>query len=427
MKPWLIFGVAAVALSCSSSAANAGTVAVRADPSSAVGDEVAFIAGPAERNRVVMSYTSDPATSWTVVDTSAVLVPGESCQAIDLHAVRCVPRSASRLQVARAVLGDMDDRLVVEGLGDYILSGDGGTGRDWLVSTDDGTSYLNGGPGDDRLRSGYGNDTLHGGSGLDDLNSGDGNDRLFDDDVDGAFDEAGPGPDLLDGGKGVDIVSYERRTTSVSVDLDNRITDEGSSEGDQLMNVESLVGGRGNDRLAGDDRHNVLDGGRGRDQLFGRGGRDELRRAEGAVSCGPGFDEYIGGRSSRDFLQPDCEVLTPEAGGYITPNPESTSRRSVSFRVRCPYTSDASVDSLVLASCGPGRLRLREAGGRRRTLARGVLPGGAWEGRLVSARLTPLGRRLAARPQGVRARLRLAGYHSDGPAMRWAIRLKVSR
>ena len=408
MKPWLTFGVAAVALSCSSPAADAGTVAVRADPSSAAGDEVAFIAGSAERNRVVMSYTSDPASSWTVIDTGAALVPGESCQAIDLHAVRCVPRSATELHVARAELGDMDDWLIVEGLGDYILSGDGG-------------------PGNDRLRSGSGNDTLHGGSGLDDLNSGDGNDRLFDDDVDGAFDEAGPGPDLLDGGKGVDIVSYERRTTPVSADLGNRIADEGSGEGDQLMNVESLVGGRGNDRLAGDDLDNVLDGGRGRDQLIGRGGRDELRGAEGPVSCGPGFDEYIGGRSSRDFLQPDCEVLAPEAGGYITPNPESTSRRSVSFRVRCPYTSDAGVDSLVLASCGPGRLRLREAGGRRRTLARGDLPSGAWEGRLVSARLTPLGRRLATRPQGVRARLRLAGYHSGGPAMRWAIRLKVSR
>ncbi len=340
-----------------------------------------------------------------MIDAGAVLVPGDSCQPIDSHTVRCVPRpDPGQVLSARVVLGDMHDGLTVEGVGERFVGADGG-------------------PGNDRLVGGSGQDELRGGGGMDDLSSGDGDDRLIDGDADGAVGNAGPGPDRFDGGAGTDTVSYAQRTAPVSADL---AAGEGA-DGDRLANVESLIGGRGDDRLAGDDLPNVLDGHRGQDRLTGRGGRDELLRAGGPVSCGGGSDTYIGGRSSRDVLQPDCEVLSPESDARISANPVAARRRVVWFWVRCPVTIDVDYGDEVLGSCGPGPLRLREAGGSRRTLALGHLPADRWQGRLVGARLTPLGRRLATRRHGVAARVLLTGYYREGPPLRWTIRLKVPR
>jgi RTX calcium-binding nonapeptide repeat (4 copies) len=399
----------------------------------------------------VFRFSWDPlGSSWTVSDGGAALVPGESCQSIDVHTVRCAPPRGGMFGVARVELGDMDDRLTVEPSvgpsmfdppvlanggagGDRLVAAhfaDGGPGDDDLVASASsrfrGTfgDSLDGGPGNDRLLGGDGNDKLHGGGGVDELNGADGGDWLFDDDQDAAVGEGGPGPDRLDGGPGVDVVSYERRTAPIHVDLADRATDGASGEADRLTDVESLIGGRGNDRLAGDDGPNVLDGHRGRDRLSGRAGRDELLRAEGRVSCGAERDIFRGGRSSRDFLQPDCEVLSPEYEAIISANPVAVFRRSVRFRIQCPLNEEPDSTSRY-RTCGPGPLRLREAAGTRRMLANGHLPAGEWAARLVNVRLTALGRSLATRRHGVRARVRLADYYPGRPRLRWSIRLKV--
>lgn len=447
--------VAGAGLLLMASAAEAATVAVISTPGSyGRSGDVAFVAAPGEANDTVLRFSSDPmGSSWTVSDSGAALVPGESCEPIDLHTVRCFAPPGAVLGVARAELGDMDDRLTVQpsvgpsmvGLGPPVLA-DGGAGGDRLVAAnvadggpgdDDLVAHassrlrgtfgdsLDGGPGNDRLLGGDGGDELHGGGGVDELNGADGNDRLFDDDLDGADGESGPGPDRLDGGPGVDIVSYERRTAPIHVDLADRAIDGAIGERDRLINVESLIGGRGNDRLAGDDRPNLLDGHRGRDRLSGRGGSDELLRAEGRVTCGTERDTYRGGRSWRDFLQPDCEVLAPEYAAMISANPVAVFRRSVRFHIQCPFDEE-DVESTSRRTCGPGPLRLREVRGRR-MLANGHLPAGEWAGRWVYVRLTALGRRLATRRHGARARVRLAGYYPGGPPLRWSIRLKVPR
>jgi hypothetical protein len=99
MKRRPILGLATAALLCVSSAADAAVVAVRQPGDGPA--EVAFIAIAGEVNSVVLRFTSDvtdpgnPASVWTVIDTDAVLVAGESCRAIDMHAVRCGPRPAS--------------------------------------------------------------------------------------------------------------------------------------------------------------------------------------------------------------------------------------------------------------------------------------------------------------------------------------------
>ena len=453
MRALRVLGGAVAVVVLGSSAADAATVAVRTNVGpSGSWDELAVVAAPGEANQVVLRFTPgflSPADShWTVSDSGVVLVPGESCAAIDAHAVRCGPRPTGLTpHSARVELGDMDDNLTAEGNGGLVggsVSVDGGAGNDRLLGAEvlaggpgddelvghplgSAASFgnrIDGGPGNDRLVGGGGSDELRGGGGIDELNGADGPDRMYDDDIDGAVGEAGPGPDRFDGGTGTDLVSYERRTAAVIVDLADRSTDGERGEGDRLTNVESLTGGGGDDRLAGDDWPNVLDGQRGSDRMRGRGGSDELLRAEGPVSCGAELDTFRGGLSSRDFLEPDCEVLAPDYGAAISANPVAVFRRSVRFRIQCPLNEEGDGTS-PYRTCGPGALRLREAEGRRRTLASGHFPAGRWPGRFVHARLTAVGQRLAARRRGVSTRVRIAGYYPQGRPLRWTIRLKV--
>ena len=198
----------------------------------------------------------------------------------------------------------MDDRLTVDSPNDPYWYGDA-------------LAFADGGRGNDRLVGGGGQDELRGGGGVDDLTGGDGDDRLIDGDADGAVGTAGPGPDRFDGGAGTDTVSYAQRTAPVSADI---AAGEGA-DGDRFANVESLTGGRGDDRLAGDGLPNVLDGHRGQDQLSGRGGSDEFRGAGGPASCGEQEDTVIGGNSSRDRLEPDCEFIAPNNDTAVRANP----------------------------------------------------------------------------------------------------------
>jgi RTX calcium-binding nonapeptide repeat (4 copies) len=444
MNRCLAPGLAAAALFCLASAADAAVVSVQ--PQRGVyGDEVVFAAAAGEVNSVLLRYTADdsdpsrPTAYWTAVDTDSPLVAGDSCQAIDVHAVRCQQRPAS---TARVELGDLDDRLTVEANSETEVVADGGAGRDHLTGIDGGYgfdggpgddqlatygfggpapvgNFLDGGPGNDSVRGGRGDDRLRGGGGSDELDGGAGDDTMLDDDIDGAAGDAAPGQDWFDGGPGFDTVDYHRRSAPISVDL-------AASKGpdrDSLARLESAIGGRGNDRLAGDDRHNVLDGRGGRDQLMGRGGADELHGAAGLVFCGRGRDTYFGGRSSRDFLQPDCEVLAlGDSEDQLNANPVAASATLVRFRLTCPTGFDG--ENEFRERCAPA-LRLGEARGKRRTLARGKLPLRAWTRHMLTARLTPLGRRLATRPHGVRARVRVAGFYGGHRTLRWSIRLKV--
>lgn len=225
MKRRLALGLAATAMLLAASPADAATVGLAPTTPGEEAAALAFIAAPGERNEVALRVAVDTAEPfsavWTVTDTGAVLVPGESCEALDAHTVRCVTRTSARVDV-----GDMDDRFEVGDTGVLRVFAHGGAGHDELVaanvlSAGSGVTghLLDGGPGNDRLRSGNGNDTLHGGGGADEVDGGPGQDALFDDDMDGAAGDAGPGPDRFDGGMGVDSVNYHRRTAPVVVDL----------------------------------------------------------------------------------------------------------------------------------------------------------------------------------------------------------------
>ena len=104
---------------------------------------------------------------------------------------------------------------------DSLLTVDAGAGDDVIYSSSSSVSVL-GGAGDDRFVS-------------------------------------GPAGDIFDGGAGSDTVDYSDYASGVTASLAAGV----GAGGDQLANVENIIGGSFNDTLAGDDGDNVLDGGAG--------------------------------------------------------------------------------------------------------------------------------------------------------------------
>ena len=112
------------------------------------------------------------------------------------------------------------------------------------------------------------------------------------------------GNDLLDGGAGIDTADFSASRRSLRIDL-SVLTPQNTGEGtDRLLNIENLIGGRGNDRLSGDSGDNRLVGGSGNDALFGSGGADVLIGGNGddTLSGGAGQDRLTGGGGRDTFV-----------------------------------------------------------------------------------------------------------------------------
>ncbi|MFC3443391.1 beta strand repeat-containing protein [Sphingobium rhizovicinum] len=183
-----------------------------------------------------------------------------------------------------------------------------------------GNDTLSGGGGNDDLRGGAGNDRLDGGSGNDILTGGLGDDIYFVDQVgDNVVELDGEGNDqifssvsyalagrivetltltgsaninatgngranvisgnagdnVLDGGGGVDTLSYAYATGPIAVSL--AITAAQATNGagtDTISNFENLTGSAYSDLLTGDSGNNVIDGGTGADVMTGGLGND---------------------------------------------------------------------------------------------------------------------------------------------------------
>ena len=75
----------------------------------------------------------------------------------------------------------------------------------------------------------------------------------------------GAGADTLDGGDGVDTASYAGSSVGVTVSLTTGSGIDGDADGDTLTNIENLTGSNYNDVLEGDANANVLAGGTGID------------------------------------------------------------------------------------------------------------------------------------------------------------------
>lgn len=194
----------------------------------------------------------------------------------------------------------------------------GGQGNDTLT----GSNHA------DRLHGGAGADVLNGGSGDDTLNGGPGDDTLNGEAGDDSFEESGTdayitgtpargtGADIINGGVSsgrpieFDKLDYGARTGNLTVTICRSLTtpsgavsggsdaacsdaDGEASENDNVINIDWLIGGTGNDTLTGSAGVDVIYGGSGNDTLNGGSGDDLL---EG----GAGTDAFNGGGGTAD-------------------------------------------------------------------------------------------------------------------------------
>jgi len=110
--------------------------------------------------------------------------------------------------------------------------------------------------------------------------------------------------DVIDGGEGLDGVTYADETADITVDLANG-TAFGSSIGtDTINNIEIVDSGSGNDTLTGGDAGNILRGGNGNDIITGGLGADMLEGGNGNddIKGGGGDGDVLYGGNGLDYL-----------------------------------------------------------------------------------------------------------------------------
>jgi serralysin len=157
-----------------------------------------------------------------------------------------------------------------------------------------GRNILEGLAGNDQLFARAGDDVLYGGAG---------DDLLF----------GGLGADWLDGGADTDTVSYQEAGSGVVVDMLNASIQTGEAAGDQLINIENIIGSSFDDALCGNNGRNFLYGQDGNDVLFGRGGADVLYGGAGADTLfGGAGSDWLDGGAGFDY----ASYL--DAGGAVT-------------------------------------------------------------------------------------------------------------
>lgn len=183
------------------------------------------------------------------------------------------------------------DDIVDAGALDVPVTLDGGLGRDRLTGGR-GNDAIFGREDADTLNGAVGDDTIDGGGKGDGLNGGPGNDVLFGsagvDTLDG-----GDGSDTLDGGSGIgDLASYSGRSEDLQLSLDGIANDGAAGENDQLLGIENVTSGNGNDSITGSGQPNVILNTGGSDTVRGLGGNDNLGGE--SVDGGSGNDSLAG-------------------------------------------------------------------------------------------------------------------------------------
>jgi uncharacterized delta-60 repeat protein len=224
----------------------------------------------------------------------------------------------------------------------------GGSGNDFLAERTSRTVFGdNDGPRNALFGNG-GNDTLDGGAGIDALFGGAGDDTLLAGEI---FDPTRrPGTfqgDYYSGGPGNDTIDYSgrsRRDDDLAISLDGVANDgrvagrSAAAEGDNVgVDVENVIGGGGNDVIAGSAANNrlvgnggddiirggagddILDGGTGRDWMFGGFGNDTAdyssRTAGLRITLNGRFDD--GEAGERDNVFADVENVIGGSGNDV--------------------------------------------------------------------------------------------------------------
>ena len=242
--------------------------------------------------------------------------------------------------------GDGDDRIVTGDGDDVVYGGAGndvvfaGAGRDTVfagigndivfgeegddalfgeagndtVSGDSGDDTIAGGEGDDNLAGGTGNDLIDGGAGIDNIVGGEGKDIILaaagDDTAAGGSDDdlfiavAGDGNDAYDGGEGTDTYDISATSADATIDLSAGTASSDEIGGDDIVNMESVQSGSGDDTISGGEGDDNLGGGAGNDLIDAGAGMDNVVGGEGqdTILAGTGDDTASGGTGDDLFI-----------------------------------------------------------------------------------------------------------------------------
>lgn len=163
----------------------------------------------------------------------------------------------------------------------------------------------------DIIVGGAGDDIIFGLGGDDKLGGGTGGNDVFD---------GGDGNDIIDGGVGSDTSSYQDATSGVVVSL--AIAGQQDTVGagkDTLVSIENLIGSAFNDKLTGSAGDNVLDGGDGVDTVSYAGATAGVRVDLGVATVqdtiGAGHDTLINFENVTGSAFDD--VLSGNAGNNV--------------------------------------------------------------------------------------------------------------
>jgi Ca2+-binding RTX toxin-like protein len=297
------------------------------------GSTLTYSAAPGEANRVTVT------TGFSAISVSETgglpVTPGAGCSAVTASSASCqlfgvtsisistddgndtarvngwIPATFSDGSGNDTMTGGSAGDTFISGSGADILRGSGGvdrvdySGRAAAVSVtlDNVANDGEVGEGDnvnndvENVVGGAGNDTISGSSLANDLNGGPGDDTLS---GAGGNDRltGGAGADVLNGGTGTDTADYSDRTAPLSLSIDGAANDGEAGEQDNIgADVENLVGGSGNDFMAGGTAANGLSGGGGNDTLTGGAGNDSLDGGAGddTLLADGGADTLTGG------------------------------------------------------------------------------------------------------------------------------------
>lgn len=231
-------------------------------------------------------------------------------------------------------ISKLDVEIVLGGSGDDTITGS---------ANDD---QLHGGPGNDTLNGGAGNDTLIGGPGNDHLNGDAGDDIILESGNDNLYSPAiacGTGDDVINGGLDSDKVDYGTRTADLTITLCVNAAVTGAptgtpgpecsdadgdpllTEADNVINVEWLVGGDGDDTITASTASVTIEGGAGNDTITGGAGDDFLYGDGGndTLTGGAG-DDYLEGGAGDDAMDGDTgdgDICVSDAADVTAPNP----------------------------------------------------------------------------------------------------------